>query len=323
MRQLLTESALLALLGAVPGVLLAIAAGNLLIGLMPPFFGPVSLSITADWRVLTFACRRHRVDDAALRPPAGVAGGGPRTVAERHAPQPADDHRAAARRAGARGWPVRALTRADRRRRAVRSHPAQSIECGPRLRPGPRARDADRPAGHRVRKRAAESIPARDAVGVLDLARRAPRHAVDLHAIQRQRRWQAVDRSRLRAARRGRRNHSGQSRRVRGISMSSSSRSSRAGPSTHATAPAHRKWRSPARASRAAISAMRRPRSAVTSPPTRARLPERSKSSASPATCAIRIYGNPLNGWCICHGSRRTRSGWRRSSSCSGRRDLR
>ena len=54
-RQLLTESALLALLGAVPGVLLATYGGNLLLAFMPPFFGPVSLTVAADWRVLTFA----------------------------------------------------------------------------------------------------------------------------------------------------------------------------------------------------------------------------------------------------------------------------
>jgi predicted permease len=54
-RQLLTESAALAMLGAVPGVLLAVAAGNLLIAFMPPFFGPLSLSVRADWRVLAFA----------------------------------------------------------------------------------------------------------------------------------------------------------------------------------------------------------------------------------------------------------------------------
>jgi len=55
MRQLLTESALLALLGAVPGVLLAIRSGNLLLEFLPQDFGPVSIAITADWRILMFA----------------------------------------------------------------------------------------------------------------------------------------------------------------------------------------------------------------------------------------------------------------------------
>ena len=55
MRQLLTESALLALLGAVPGVLLALKGSNLLLGFMPPFFGPLSMTVTADWRVIGFA----------------------------------------------------------------------------------------------------------------------------------------------------------------------------------------------------------------------------------------------------------------------------
>jgi predicted permease len=54
-RQLLTESALLALLGAALGVVLGIKGGNVLVALMPPFFGPLSMSLSADWRVLTFA----------------------------------------------------------------------------------------------------------------------------------------------------------------------------------------------------------------------------------------------------------------------------
>ena len=54
-RQLLTESVLLALLGATLGLLLAIRGGNLLLELMPPHFGPVSVTVGADWRVLAFA----------------------------------------------------------------------------------------------------------------------------------------------------------------------------------------------------------------------------------------------------------------------------
>jgi predicted permease len=54
-RQLLTESALLAVFGAGFGLFLGINGGNFLLALMPPFFGPLSLSLSADWRVLTFA----------------------------------------------------------------------------------------------------------------------------------------------------------------------------------------------------------------------------------------------------------------------------
>jgi predicted permease len=54
-QQMLTESALLALLGAVPGILLAIYGSNLLLTFTPPYFGPVSVAVTADWRVLAFA----------------------------------------------------------------------------------------------------------------------------------------------------------------------------------------------------------------------------------------------------------------------------
>jgi predicted permease len=54
MRQLLTESALLALLGAARGVLLAIWGSNRLLEFMPPDFPPLSVTVTADWRVLAF-----------------------------------------------------------------------------------------------------------------------------------------------------------------------------------------------------------------------------------------------------------------------------
>lgn len=55
MRQLLTESALLALVGAIPGVLLAIKSSNLLLQFLPQDFGPVTLAVEADWRILSFA----------------------------------------------------------------------------------------------------------------------------------------------------------------------------------------------------------------------------------------------------------------------------
>ena len=54
-RQLLTESAALALLGSALGVLLAIKGGNALVALMPESFGPVSLTLSADGRLLAFA----------------------------------------------------------------------------------------------------------------------------------------------------------------------------------------------------------------------------------------------------------------------------
>ncbi len=54
-RQLLTESALLALVGAVPGVLLALRSSNLLVEFLPQDFGPLSIAVTADWRIVTFA----------------------------------------------------------------------------------------------------------------------------------------------------------------------------------------------------------------------------------------------------------------------------
>lgn len=53
-RQLLTESGLLALLGASMGLWLAISGSNLLLEFMPQYFGPVSLAVVLDSRVLAF-----------------------------------------------------------------------------------------------------------------------------------------------------------------------------------------------------------------------------------------------------------------------------
>jgi predicted permease len=54
-RQLLTESAALALVGASLGVILAINGGNMLVALLPPYFGPVSMRLAIDGRVLAFS----------------------------------------------------------------------------------------------------------------------------------------------------------------------------------------------------------------------------------------------------------------------------
>jgi predicted permease len=53
-RQLLTESGVLAVMGATLGLLVAIDGSNLLLGLMPPYFGPVSATVAPDARVLAF-----------------------------------------------------------------------------------------------------------------------------------------------------------------------------------------------------------------------------------------------------------------------------
>ena len=53
-RQLLTESTVLSLLGASVGLLLAIQGSNLILELMPPYFGPLSVAVTPDIRVLVF-----------------------------------------------------------------------------------------------------------------------------------------------------------------------------------------------------------------------------------------------------------------------------
>jgi putative ABC transport system permease protein len=54
-RQLLTESAALSVLGATLGLVLAIKAGNALVATLPQHFGPVSLALAPDVRMLGFA----------------------------------------------------------------------------------------------------------------------------------------------------------------------------------------------------------------------------------------------------------------------------
>src|SRR5205085_2673603 len=54
-RQLLTESALLALMGGALGLLLAIWIINLVVAFKPPLDVPVSIGLHVDWRVLVFS----------------------------------------------------------------------------------------------------------------------------------------------------------------------------------------------------------------------------------------------------------------------------
>ena len=54
-RQLLTESTLLGVLGGIGGVILAFALGDVLVALLPPTPFPIDLNPQPDWRVLTFS----------------------------------------------------------------------------------------------------------------------------------------------------------------------------------------------------------------------------------------------------------------------------
>src|SRR5436190_16495967 len=55
-RQLLTESILLGLIGGIGGVVLAYCLGDVLVALLPPTPFPITLNPQPDWRVLSFSC---------------------------------------------------------------------------------------------------------------------------------------------------------------------------------------------------------------------------------------------------------------------------
>ena len=55
-RQLLTESILLGLIGGIGGVVLAYCLGDVLVALLPPLPFPIDLNPQPDWRVLSFSC---------------------------------------------------------------------------------------------------------------------------------------------------------------------------------------------------------------------------------------------------------------------------
>src|SRR5205814_8880692 len=54
-RQLLTESILLGLIGGIGGVVLAYCLGDVLVALLPPLPFPIDLNPQPDWRVLSFS----------------------------------------------------------------------------------------------------------------------------------------------------------------------------------------------------------------------------------------------------------------------------
>jgi putative ABC transport system permease protein len=136
-RQLLTESFLLAGMGALLGLLFAQGGTRLLLAFMRLESNPISFSVTPDVRVLVFtigaalltgvlfglapAIRSSRIDLAsAMKGAAGTLAG---------------ERIAAAIEPGARRHAGRALARVAHQRGTIRSHPAQSQRHGHGLQP--------------------------------------------------------------------------------------------------------------------------------------------------------------------------------------------
>ena len=72
-RQLITEGVLLALIGGVAGILLAIWGTDLLVASVPQDLLPSVAVISVDWRVMLFALRRGGRHRGAVRSGSGVA----------------------------------------------------------------------------------------------------------------------------------------------------------------------------------------------------------------------------------------------------------